>query len=192
MIDTQNVANWKVLVVDDEPDSLTVVTLVLKFHGATVYSAKNGKEALDLVEQVTPTFILSDLSMPEMDGWEMLHNLQSNVRTKDIPVIALTAHAMKGDRERAVSVGFHYYLTKPLSPITFLKDLTKLFANQPAPPTKNQTETEQIPTVEAVPAAKTEQPASPQGVTATPQAPPVTTTANHNGNHKKDKRELSR
>jgi CheY-like chemotaxis protein len=131
VIDKNQISSWKVLVVDDEPDSLEVVTRVLVFHGAHVFHAANGKEALTVVEEIHPNLILTDLSMPVMDGWEMLYHLQSNPRTTDIPVVALTAHAMPGDRERAVGAGFHYYLTKPLSPLTFLDDLLKLFAGQP-------------------------------------------------------------
>ncbi len=127
MIDTTNVASWKVLVVDDEPDSLDVVMRVLRYHGATVYTASNGAEALDIMKEVQPTLILSDLSMPVMDGWEMLYHIQTDTKLAGIPVIALTAHAMTGDRERAVAAGFHYYLTKPLSPLSFLQDLIKLF-----------------------------------------------------------------
>jgi CheY-like chemotaxis protein len=69
--------------------------------------------------------------MPEMDGWEMLFELKQDRATLDIPVIALTAHAMKGDRERAITAGFHNYLTKPLNPATFMSDVVKLLDNVP-------------------------------------------------------------
>jgi CheY-like chemotaxis protein len=133
MITRDTIKSWKVLIVDDEPDSLEVATRVLLFYGAAVYTASNGQEGLAIARAVRPTFILSDLSMPKMDGWEMRYHLASDPQTSDIPIIALTAHAMVGDRERAISVGFHYYLTKPFSPVTFLDDLLKLFA-QPEPP----------------------------------------------------------
>lgn len=128
MISRENISSWLVLVVDDEADSIEVATRVLKFHGAKVCTADNGRAGLDAVQQIKPTFILTDLSMPVMDGWEMLHHLQNNPQTADIPVVALTAHAMVGDRERAVGAGFHYYLTKPLSPLTLLDDLLRLFS----------------------------------------------------------------
>lgn len=132
MISKDGISTWQVLVVDDEPDSLEVVSRVLAFHGAKVYSASNGIEGLAIAQDVGPTFILLDLSMPEMDGWEMLHHLKSDPRTANIPVIALTAHAMAGDRERTLSAGFHHYLAKPLSPFTFLDDLLALFAESEA------------------------------------------------------------
>lgn len=131
MGDKEQISTWRILVVDDEPDSLEVVTRVLSFYGATVYTAANGVEALSIVDKVLPTFILMDLSMPKMDGWETLYHLQKDRRTADIPVIALTAHAMQGDRERVLHAGFHSYLTKPLSPATFAGDLLKLFSESP-------------------------------------------------------------
>lgn len=135
MITRDSVSTWKVLIVDDEPDSLEVAARVLKFHGATVYLAANGLEGLAKARQIGPTFILSDISMPQMDGWEMRYELENDPRTMAIPVVALTAHGMPGDRERAIAAGFQYYLTKPLSPITLLDDLLKLFADHKEAPT---------------------------------------------------------
>jgi CheY-like chemotaxis protein len=124
--------NWKVVVVDDEPDSLEVATRILGFFGATVHTATNGQEALELVHKVYPKFILSDLSMPEMDGWGLLYELKLDRRTLNIPIFALTAHAMIGDRERAIAAGFHNYLTKPLTPATFMQDLMKIMEAVPS------------------------------------------------------------
>jgi CheY-like chemotaxis protein len=123
--------DWDVLVVDDDPDSLDVAARLLRFYSANVTTAINGKEGLDAVRAHRPRFIISDLSMPEMDGWEMLFELKNNRATQEIPVIALTAHAMSGDRDRAISAGFHNYLTKPLTPATFMKDLVILLLDIP-------------------------------------------------------------
>jgi two-component system, sensor histidine kinase and response regulator len=117
------ITEWKVLVVDDEMDSIEVVTEVLEFYGATVYNASNGVQALDVLQTVTPDVILSDLSMPQMDGWALLSNLRKNERLASIPVIALTAHAMQGDAQRGISAGFTAYLTKPVSVISLIQDL---------------------------------------------------------------------
>ncbi len=123
--------NWNVLVVDDEPDSLEVASLILRHYGATVITKSNGQEALDAVHTHRPRFIISDLSMPVMDGWGLPDELKSNRATMDIPAIALTAHAMVGDRERALSAGFHNYLTKPLTPSTFMENLLRLLIDIP-------------------------------------------------------------
>ena len=123
--------NWDIVVIDDEPDSLEVARYILDFYGANVHTASNGKEGIELVEKINPRFVISDLSMPEMDGWGFLNALKSTVHTQDIPVIALTAHAMKGDRERAITAGFHNYLTKPLTATTFMDELLVLLMDIP-------------------------------------------------------------
>lgn len=120
---TKVVKNWVVLVVDNEQDNISVVEKVLSFEGAKVYSALNGVEGLTVLEIVTPTFILLDLSMPGMDGWEMLAKLRANPVIKHLPVIALTAHAMDGDRDRALEAGFDGYIAKPFRVSTLLNTI---------------------------------------------------------------------
>lgn len=122
---------WDIVVMDDEPDSLEVARYILDFYGANVHTATNGKEGVELVKKVKPRFVISDLSMPEMDGWEFLSALKSAVNLQDIPVIALTAHAMKGDRERAMAAGFQNYITKPLTANTFMDQLLVLMLEIP-------------------------------------------------------------
>lgn len=119
------------LVVDDDPMSLMVASMILKHHGANAHTATNGEEGLAMAKSLRPRFIISDLSMPVMDGWTMLGELKRDVATQNIPTIALTAHAMVGDREKAVAAGFHNYLSKPLTPATFIKDLLRLLADIP-------------------------------------------------------------
>src|SRR5690554_4454116 len=120
---TKVVQNWVVLAVDNEQDNLDVVEKVLSFEGAKVYTALNGIEGLAVLETVTPTFILLDLSMPHMDGWEMLEKLRANPVIQHIPVIALTAHAMDGDEERAIAAGFDGYVAKPFRISTLLNSI---------------------------------------------------------------------
>ena len=122
---------WDVVVIDDEPDSLEVARYILDFYGANVLTATNGQEGITLVEQAKPHFVISDLSMPEMDGWEFVSALKSTAQIQNIPVIALTAHAMRGDRERAIAAGFHNYLTKPLTANTFMDELLALLLDIP-------------------------------------------------------------
>ena len=123
--------DWDIVVIDDEPDSLEVARYILDFYGANVHTAINGQEGVELVAQIKPRFVISDLSMPEMDGWEFLSALKSTVQIQSIPVVALTAHAMKGDRERAIAAGFHNYLTKPLTANTFMDQLLVLLLDIP-------------------------------------------------------------
>jgi CheY-like chemotaxis protein len=125
------IKNQTILVVDDEPDSLEVAMTLLQLYDAVVHTASNGLEGLEAAKKHRPLFIISDLSMPEMSGWEMLNALKQDRSTLDIPVIALTAHAMEGDRHRAIAAGFHNYLTKPLRPDTFIRDLLDVVMDIP-------------------------------------------------------------
>ncbi len=122
---------WDVLVVDDEKDNLEVAMRLLKIAGATAIAANNGKDALEKLAQIKPRFILCDLSMPEVDGWEFLYRTRQNAETAKIPVIAFTAHAMPGDRERVLNAGFLNYIAKPLDPPRFIHQLIAMLATVP-------------------------------------------------------------
>ena len=123
---------WQIVVVDDEPDSLEVAQIILEAYGATVHTASNGAEGLALVKSVRPKLVISDISMPVMDGWGFAEAIKNDRTTMDIPMIALTAHAMPGDREKAIAAGFHNHLTKPLTVDSFIHDLIKLLVEIPA------------------------------------------------------------
>jgi CheY-like chemotaxis protein len=114
---------WTLLVVEDEPDNLDVIGRILGHFGATVESATDGKEGLAVLARFMPDVIISDISMPVMDGWEFCYTVQNTPATAHIPLIALTAHAMLGDRERALAAGFTGYITKPITPSTFITQL---------------------------------------------------------------------
>ncbi|MBN1119662.1 MAG: response regulator [Anaerolineae bacterium] len=120
-----DLSEWRVLVVDDEPDSIEIIEMVLGAAGATVYQAGDGKEAMNIFSRVHPTLVLSDISMPEMDGWEMLKQIKASKNGASVPVVALTAHAMLGDRERIIGAGFAGYMSKPLAIFTLLDDLVE-------------------------------------------------------------------
>ena len=126
---SDNITDWKVLVVDDQPDNTTVVQLALSFHGAEVRTAKNGIEGLKVLETYTPTLILLDLSMPEMNGWDMFKQVRANTKYAKTPVIALTAHAMTGDKESVLKAGFTGYIPKPFSVLTIISDIKKILKN---------------------------------------------------------------
>jgi two-component system cell cycle response regulator DivK len=115
--------DWIVLIVDDEPDNVSVARKILAFNGSTVYVARNGVEGLTILQTLQPTFVLMDLSMPEMDGWEMLNVMRANQELARIPVIALTAHAMTGDKERVLEAGFNGYIPKPFRINSFLDEI---------------------------------------------------------------------
>jgi CheY-like chemotaxis protein len=116
-------SNLNVLVVDDDPVGLELILTLLKFNGAKTTGASNGAEGLAFARQLKPNFIISDLSMPVMNGWQMIKALKQDRETMNIPIIALTAHAMRGDRERAIAAGCHNYLSKPIDPYKFLDQI---------------------------------------------------------------------
>jgi len=123
VIDWQDVSTWQVMIVDDEPDNLEVVAETLEFRGAQVKTALNGKEALKILEGFAANLILTDLSMPVMDGWVMRSHVKGSPNLKHIPILALSAHAISGDQERALEAGFDGYLTKPVNIQTLLDDI---------------------------------------------------------------------
>lgn len=102
-----------ILIVDDQQDNIIVAQTVLEFHGARVHVARNGREGLALLETIQSTAILLDLSMPVMNGWEMIEHLRGRAGLATVPVIAVTAHAMHGDRYRILKAGFDEYIAKP-------------------------------------------------------------------------------
>lgn len=122
---------WVIVVIDDEDDSLEVASIILNEVGAALHTACDGKEGLDVIRAVNPRLVISDLSMPVMDGWGLIYEVKQDPALRDIPCIALTAHAMIGDRDRAISAGFHNYLTKPLTVETFLQDLVTVIVETP-------------------------------------------------------------
>ena len=120
------VADWDVLVVDDEGDNLGVVELVLSFNQVTVRSATSGVECLRLLEEATPTFVLVDIQMPEMSGYQVLEKIRANAAWKELPVIALTAHARSEDQEEILSAGFTGYISKPITVLTFVDEIQSI------------------------------------------------------------------
>ena len=131
-VDESVLQGQKILVVDDEPDNLEVVVVLLQMCDVDVSIGANGQEGVEMARELQPKFIISDLSMPVMSGWEMIHILKNDPKTKGIPVIALTAHAMTGDKQSALAAGFHNYLSKPLQPATFIHDFLHLVMDTPA------------------------------------------------------------
>ncbi len=130
MLTWDNLSTWSVLLVDDEPDNLEVVAETLGYFGVTVRTAENGERGMEVLRDFLPSMILMDLSMPKMDGWKMRSCVKADPRTAHIPVVALSAHAMVGDKERAIAAGFDGYLTKPINVPTLMEDLRAALVTQ--------------------------------------------------------------
>jgi CheY-like chemotaxis protein len=125
-------STWKVVIVDDNADNLGVASQLLSFLGAEVHAAQSGPEGLEILENLQPTFILLDLTMPGMDGWDVLKVIRENPKNATTVVIALTGHAMEGELERIKAAGFTGYITKPYMMATFLGRIKDILAGSTA------------------------------------------------------------
>jgi len=110
----QKGSSQKILVVEDNQDNRELVVKVLKINGYHVIEAVDGEEAIEKTRAENPDLILMDLFIPKIDGYEVTRRLKRDIDLKSIPIIALTAHAMKGDMEVALAAGCDGYIPKPI------------------------------------------------------------------------------
>ena len=115
----------RVLVIDDDPVNVDLVAYLLRAYGHEPVTALGGEDALRELSEQSVDLVLCDIQMPEMDGFEILRELRRNERFARTPVVGVTALAMVGDREKIVAAGFNGYLTKPITPETFVPDIEK-------------------------------------------------------------------
>jgi CheY-like chemotaxis protein len=106
----------RVLVIDDAPDTLDVLEQILTVSGAATMTAPGAGAALALLEREVPDVIVSDVGMPEVDGFELMRRIRLRAATAEIPAIALTAFTRQDDRVKALQAGFTDYLAKPVEP----------------------------------------------------------------------------
>ena len=119
----------KLLLVEDNEDNRVIYSTVLRHLGYEVVEAQDGVQAVDLARSELPDLILMDISIPRMDGWEATRVLRSDPKTREIPIVALTAHALADDRERASEVGFSSYLAKPIEPKVVVAEVRRLIGD---------------------------------------------------------------
>ena len=115
-----------ILVVDDYADNREMYSAYLRFQGLEVVEAANGTEALEHAFGRRPDLVVMDLSLPGVDGWEATRLLKADARTKHIPVIAVTGHALAGAPERAAAAGCDGFLTKPCLPEDLLREIQRM------------------------------------------------------------------
>jgi two-component system cell cycle response regulator DivK len=104
----------RILVVEDNEKNMKLFRDVLVATGFQTLEATTGGEAITMASEHTPDLVLMDIQLPDLDGVEALHQLRANPRTATIPIVALTAQAMRGDRERFLAAGFDGYVSKPV------------------------------------------------------------------------------
>ena len=106
----------KVLVVDDDARNIFALTSLLERHGIEVISATNGRQAIELIQSASDlSMVLMDIMMPEMDGYQTMAEIRKDPRFRTLPMLALTAKAMKGDREKCLDAGASDYIAKPVN-----------------------------------------------------------------------------
>ena len=111
-----SLAEHRILAVDDEDDNLTLFKATLEMlYDSQVEVALDAETALRLIDSFRPTYIVTDLSMPKTDGYALLRKLRARPDTRALPIVALTAHAMQGDKERVLEAGFDGYISKPFN-----------------------------------------------------------------------------
>ena len=116
----------KILLIEDNELNLDMLSRRLERKGFTIISATDGVAGIEKANKENPELIIMDLSLPILNGWDAAKKLKVNNKTKSIPIIALTAHAMKGDREKAINAGCDEYDTKPVDFGRLLEKINKV------------------------------------------------------------------
>ena len=104
----------RILIVEDNMDTYELVHFILEKNGFETFLAANGRDGVNAAVKQRPDLIIMDMSMPEMDGWTATSIIKKDEQTRAIPLLALTAHALPGDRQRAMDAGCDEYITKPM------------------------------------------------------------------------------
>jgi two-component system cell cycle response regulator DivK len=116
----------RILVIEDNEDNLVLMRLLLERAKYEVLVAIDGSTGLDIANKEQPEIILLDLAMPEIDGWKVARELKANILTKEIPIIAVTAHSLPKDRERAFEAGCDAIVGKPFSVAKLIGEIENL------------------------------------------------------------------
>ena len=112
----KSLENKRIMIVEDDMRNIFSLTYLLEEKGSTIITAENGKKALEkLKDESRIDLILMDIMMPEMDGYETMAEIRKKKEYKNLPIIALTAKAMKGDRQKCIDAGANDYLSKPVN-----------------------------------------------------------------------------
>jgi CheY-like chemotaxis protein len=116
----------RILVAEDNAVNRELLRELLEARGYTVLEACDGQQALQMIEQALPELLLLDIGMPVLDGFGVILKIRENPRLAPLPVVAVTAYAMRGDREKILASGFDGYLSKPLNPSSLTEELDRL------------------------------------------------------------------
>jgi two-component system cell cycle response regulator DivK len=120
-----------ILLVEDHPDNRVLARKLLQRAGFRVVEAADGRQALEQAAACRPDLVLLDMSLPEVDGWTVARTLRQSPEFKDLLIVALTAHAMEGDRERVLEAGCDEFLTKPIEVPSFIPTIRRILERRP-------------------------------------------------------------
>ncbi len=119
--------NRTVIYIEDDPEMIDLVTMIMGRHGFQIRGAQGGRKGLDLIIAEPPDLILLDLMMPDLDGWDVYHQLKASEKTKDIPVIVITAKAQPVDRVLGLRIAkVDDYITKPFHPQELMNSVERV------------------------------------------------------------------
>jgi CheY-like chemotaxis protein len=113
----------RILVIEDNPTNMELMTYLLNAFGHTAIVARDGEEGIAMAMAETPDLILCDLALPKVDGYGVARRLKQDPQLQAVPIIAVTASAMVGDRDKVIGAGFDGYISKPIAPETFVADI---------------------------------------------------------------------
>jgi two-component system cell cycle response regulator DivK len=119
-----------ILYVEDNPENRMLIRRILQAEGFNMIEASNAKQALETIHQELPDLILMDINLPEMDGYTLTARLKAMPQLKNVPIIALTANVMRGDRERTLEAGCDGYIQKPVDVDLIPQQITQFLANK--------------------------------------------------------------
>jgi CheY-like chemotaxis protein len=121
----------RVLIVDDNPANLTLLAFVLRTAGHDVETASSAEDGLASLERATPDLLVVDVQLPGMDGLTMTRTLRADPRWRDLKIVAVTAQAMRGDREAALAAGCDAYVSKPIDTRGLPRTIAAVLAGEP-------------------------------------------------------------
>jgi CheY-like chemotaxis protein len=128
-----------ILVVDDDTDNLEIISYVVGQEGGSVRSARSARSALKMLLDWTPDLLLFDLSMPDIDGFELLTTVRGIARLHSVPAIAVTAHAFEADKRRCLEAGFARHISKPYDPNDLLLQIAQVVGSEALQPSQTRT-----------------------------------------------------
>src|SRR5215211_5441343 len=122
----------RILIIEDNPTNLDLMTYLLSAFGHTPLMAHDGEEGLQAAQRETPDLIICDLQLPRLNGYEVARWLKSHPGLRAIPLVAVTALAMVGDRDKVLAAGFDGYIAKPIVPRSFVGEVEAFLGRQPS------------------------------------------------------------